>query len=359
MHVVSPFSWRGGEQQVVFLYEELQKLGVFQLLVCPKGSATEKYCRKHNFNYQALKKRAGIDFIFARQMHQLCVKERINLLHPHDSHAHTFSVLSKVIFKNPADIILQRRVDFPVSKSWFSRFKYNHPSIKRILCVSQAIADVMRPDINQPEKITVVHDGIDLHKFDKGNTGILRNEYGIPPELPIVGNVAALVQQKDYFTFLDTAALLAEKGLKARFVCIGEGTQKDTLIAYAEEKKIADKVIFTGFRTDIDRVLPEFDVLLFSSEMEGLGTTILDAYAAGVPVVSTNAGGIPEVILHKQTGYLGEVKNPGSLAKGVQAILSDKTLAERLKKEGKAFVQNFSTRQTALKTLAVYREVLA
>lgn len=359
MHIISPLSWRGGEQQAVYLYEELHKMGVHQVFVCPSGSITETYCKKNGFNYRALKKRSPIDFIFAKNMRKICVEENINLMHPHDSHAHTFTILSKVFYNNPANIILERRVDFPISQNWFSRFKYNHASIKKILCVSNAIVDVMRPDIKNPAKMQVIYEGIDLNKFDAGAQGILRAEYNIPQERPIIANVAALAQQKDYFTFIDTVELLLKEGVDACFMGIGDGPQKAEIFAYAEKKGLKDKIVFTGFRTDIPKVLPEIDILLFSSETEGLGTTILDAYAAGVPIVTTNAGGIPELIKHRETAYLAEVKNPQSLASGVLAVLNEAGLAQQFRENGKQHVQQFSNTETARKTLEVYKTVLA
>lgn len=87
-HLVSPLSWRGGEQQAVNLYEELDKLGVYQIFICPKGSVSESYCREHNLRYYAFKKRLSLDLKFASQLSRVCKKEGIDFLHPHDSGAH-------------------------------------------------------------------------------------------------------------------------------------------------------------------------------------------------------------------------------------------------------------------------------
>ena len=73
----------------------------------------------------------------------------------------------------------------------------------------------------------------------------------------------------------------------------------------------------TGFRKDIPKILPELDIFLFSSKTEGLGTSLLDAFACQVPVVATNAGGVPELIIHEKTGLLSPTKDPQSLAKNV------------------------------------------
>lgn len=356
-HIVSPLSWRGGEQQAVNLYEELDKLGVYQVFVCPKGSITEIYCREHGFRYYAFKKRLSLDPVFARQLSEMCKKEKIDFLHPHDSGSHTLSILSIDLFRNPASVILQRRVDFPISRSFFSHYKYNHPRIKKILCVSRAIVEIMKPDIKKPEILTVVYEGIDPAKFKLPAEGILRKQYGVPSHVPVVANVAALAPQKDYFTFIDTVELLVNQGVKAAFFAIGDGPQKEEILAYARKKGMDGHIHFTGFRTDIPLVLPEIDVLLFSSETEGLGTTILDCYAAEVPIVSTNAGGIPELIVHGETGFLGRVKDPASLAEGVRMVLSDQRVREKWVSGGKERLKLFTRDVTARNTLKVYTEI--
>ncbi len=359
LHISSPLSWRGGEQQIAYLQEELAKQEVFQIIICPIGSVMESYCKENNIHYVSVKKRSSIDLGFAKALKKICVSEKINLMHAHDSHAHTFSVLSKVFYNNPANTILSRRVDFPVKKSWFSHFKYNHASVKKIICVSQAIKQIMLPAIADKTKLTVVHSGIDFNKFSAEKTNRLRTEFNLDPSLPLIANVGALAQQKDYFTFIDTMVLLLKNNVKANFLGIGEGAQRAEILAYAKEKKVSEYLTLTGFRTDVAQIFSELDILLFSSETEGLGTTILDAFATKVPVVATNAGGIPELVKHLKTGYLGAVKNPESLADGVQLFLNEPKIKSHVVKNAAQFVQGFNKAETATKTLAIYKAVLA
>lgn len=358
-HIISPKSWRGGEQQAVNVYEELDKLGIYQIFVCPKGSITEQYCKDHGFNYYAFPKRLALDLGFAKNLSRVCRKEGIDILHPHDSGAHTLSILSIDIFRNPCDVLLQRRVDFPVSKSLFSRYKYNHPRIKKILCVSNAIKEILKPDIKRQELLQVVYEGIDPSKFVLPAGDTLRKEFSIPASSPIIANVAALAPQKDYFTFIDTVKILVNDGLEATFMAFGNGPQEAEIMAYAKETGMDKYIYFAGFRTDIPQILPEIDLLLFSSETEGLGTTILDCYAAEVPIVSTNAGGIPELIIHKKTGYLGKVKDAESLASGVKLAIQNPEERMAWVNGGKERLKLFTRDITAKNTLAAYQEIIA
>lgn len=358
-HVISPLSWRGGEQQAMYLYEELEKLGVFQIVLCAKGSATETYCESHGFRFRSYTKRLNIDPFFARFISRVCREEGIDIVHPHDSGAHTLCILAADLFSNRRPLVLHRRVDFPISSSWFSHYKYNHSSIRRIICVSEAVKVILQKDIRDRSVLRVVYDGIDVDAFDHPKGSLLRDEFHLAPDKPIVANIAALTQQKDFFTFIDTVALLEKDGVNAAYFAFGAGVQKEKLELYALEKGLQDKIRFAGFRKDIRAILPEIDVLLFSSETEGLGTTILDCFAAGVAVVSTDAGGIPEIMIHQKTGWMGKVKDPRSLAEGVIIALTQADTRRGWIEEGKKRVQQFRRSITAKETLDIYQEIKA
>jgi glycosyltransferase involved in cell wall biosynthesis len=358
-HIISPLSWRGGEQQAIYLYEELDKLGVYQVILCAKGSVTEQYCQNHGLKFRSFKKRLNIDPFFARFIRRVCREEKIDIIHPHDSVAHTLSILAADLFSNPCPLVLHRRVDFPISSTWFSRYKYNHPSIKRIICVSEAVREILQKDIRNKSLLRVVYDGIDVESFETPKGSVLRNEFDVPADVPVVANIAALTQQKDYFTFIDSVAILEKEGFHAAYFAFGDGYQREKILAYAEEKGLKNRIRFAGFRNDIRTILPEIDVLLFSSETEGLGTTILDCFAAGVPVVSTNAGGIPEIMVHLKTGWMGQVKDPRSLAEGVKIALTQPEIAANWVEEGKKRVQGFRRSITAKNTLDIYQEIKA
>jgi len=281
----------------------------------------------------------------------ICNKKEIDIIHAHDSRALTSAILAATLFGDKTPIIVSRRVDFPIR----SKRKYNHKNITKIICVSDAIREITGPDIVNKSVLTTIHSGIDLFRFSTGGEfKRLRTEFNIPPGTPLVGNVAALAPHKDYFTFLDTAGLLVEKGIPARYFIIGEGKLEEQLKDYADDKGLNEHVIFTGFRNDIPEILPELDIFLVTSETEGLSTSILDAIACKVPVVATNAGGIPEIIEHNVTGMLGGIKQPETLADGILTILSNETLREEIVTNASEKLKGFTKETTAEKTLQIY-----
>jgi glycosyltransferase involved in cell wall biosynthesis len=360
VHVSTALTWRGGEQQLLYLAERVGAAGVPQFVVCRAGSRVERVCRERGVPVAALAGRTGLDPLFARTLARAAARERAAVVHAHDAHAHASATLAVCLFGLAAPVVVDRRVDFPVGRGPFSRWKYEHRRVRRILCASGAIADIVRRGIRDHGRVCVVHDGIDLARFERRHVdGRLRREYRVPSTVPIVGNVAALVDHKDLFTFVDTASLLTEGGLDARFFIIGEGPRRERLLEYVREKGLDGRVFLTGFRDDVPNVLPELDVFLFTSSQEGLGSSILDAYACRVPVIATAAGGVPEVVSDAETGLLAPVRDAAALAERVQRLLGSPALRARIVEGGAARVANFTADRMAERTLAIYREVRA
>jgi len=354
LHVSTALSWRGGEQQLAYLLDGL-KDEVDQYVLCAKASKMEAFCKEEGFNYYAQKKRAAFDIAFAMQLKKLCIALSIDLCHLHDAHAHTFAILA-AIMGNKTPLVLSRRVDFPIKNKWTSQLKYNHSAIKKILCVSDAIKEITAIGIKDKSKLSTVHSGVDLEKFSTSE-GVLRRELGIDNNTFLVGNTSALADHKDYFTFLDTAAEVLNQAPEIRFVIMGDGPLKKEILAYHKKLKLKEKVIFTGYRTDIPMVLADLDVFLITSKTEGLGTSIIDAFAAKVPVVGTAAGGIPELIEDEKTGILCPVKSVGCLSKAILSLYHHKEVGLRLVQGATEKVRGFSKAATAQKTLNHYREL--
>ncbi len=358
LHISSEPSWRGGEQQLAYLYAELEECGVQQIILCAKGSAMEKHCHENGWNYFTAKKSSGLAIIFAKRIKSVCKKLGIDLIHTHDSHAHTFAIVAAAILGNQTPVVVSRRVDFPIKKKASSLFKYNHKVVKKIVCVSDKIKEITAVDITDSSKLVTVHSGIDTSKFDGSHIpNKLRNEIGIREGF-LIGNTSALADHKDYFTFLDSVFAINKLRSDCHFVIIGSGPLEQEIHDYAKQLKLSN-VIFTGFRNDLPEVLGDLDLFLITSKTEGLGTSILDAFACNIPVVATSAGGIPEIVKDGYSGLIAPVKDPKAIASQVNRLLNDNVLADRLKVGAAEVLKQHAKSATAEKTLAVYEAVLS
>ena len=360
LHVSTTKSWRGGEQQIAYLAKELSQKKLNQRILCPMGSKLASHCEAHNIKYITFNKKSSFSLSTARHIQSVCKEKRIDLIHVHDSHAHTFAVLAASLFGNKSPIIVSRRVDFPIGGNIFSKWKYNHPSVKKILTVSRFIKQLIKAKIKDQSKIQVVYDGVDEKRFPFKKSNILHHEYGISDDIKLIGNVAALAPHKDYYTFVKTVEEFFKISKKeVKFLIIGaDDGEQDGIEQFIKNRKLTDKIIVTGFRNDIPKILPELDIFLFTSKEEGLGTSILDAFICGVPVVATRAGGVPEIVIHNDTGLTAEIENAKQLAEHIKSVLSNKTIAKKLIINAKRLVNSFSIETMAEKTYAIYIDVV-
>ena len=358
LHLNSEKGWRGGEQQLAYLVEETQHRGVTNWVVCRRRSAMEAYCQTHQIDHISFKLTGGISIGEALRLKRVCRQHHIDLIHAHGSKTHTLAVLSAV-FGNRIPIVISRRVAFPIRQNFFTRWKYNHSSVKKIICISETVKQVVARSIDHLERLTVVYSGINTRRFTH-SSDYLRDTYPEVSDRLVIGTVAALSDSKDLYTFLNTAAILCESRADCHFFIVGEGPEREGLERYTVQKKLPQRVTMTGFVDNVDEILPGFDLYLTTPKVEGLGTSVLDAFACHVPVVATRAGGIPEMVLHEKTGLLADVGDAATLAHHLERVASDSTLRNQLIEAAyQHLLDHFTKEKMAQGTLETYRSLMA
>ena len=146
----------------------------------------------------------------------------------------------------------------------------------------------------------------------------------------------------------------------AHLVIFGEGELRAALERQVKELRLEKHVLLPGFRADVLQLMKSADVFVMSSVTEGLGSTVLDAMAMRLPVVATNAGGIPEAVVHSQTGLLVDIASPREMAAAHRAPPEGSGAAQRLGDAGHAYVaENFGVARLLEGTLAAYRKISA
>ena len=219
LHISTPDSWRGGEQQLFYLMEELELKGIQQYVLCCENGEMYKRASEKLFNVIPLPNKGGMSLKSAYRIKELCLSLNIKVIHTHDSKAHSLAFLAGFLFKNKTPIVVSRRVDFPIGKSIFTRFKYNYKKVVKIVCVSDAIQKIMKPSILDKNKLCTVHSGIDLSRFKDLKKGtILKSKFGISPDEFLIGNTSAIAPHKDYYTWIDTAEILIKKQFPAKLL---------------------------------------------------------------------------------------------------------------------------------------------
>ena len=206
----------------------------------------------------------------------------------------------------------------------------------------------------------VVPYGIDVPSFngDYDRRAVLR-ELGIPLSHLVVGNVARLVPQKAHEYLIQAARPLLASRNDVTFVIVGDGQSRKELLQMARSTGYADRFVFTGWRDDVARLLSAFDIFVMPSLFEGLCMAVLEAFAAGVPVVATPVGGIPSSVAEGETGKLVPPRDAEALANAILWMLEHPAEARDMGLRGRQLVEAKFTMEAMLAdTVAVYERLL-
>jgi len=350
LHISSATTWRGGERQVKFLLDGLTAKDVAVSLMSPIDSALAS--RSGLTNSQLIPFRKGLFSLWQniRTLKGFCSKNKIDIIHGHDSHAHTLLWMAYRLGGLKTKSVVTRRLINPIKSRSFK--KYNDARIEKIICISDAVRKVLAPSISNPSRLEVIHSGIDIRsqRIDRADNEE-KNEF-------VVGYVAAFTEEKDHETFLATAEYLINTFPEDdyHFLLIGGGPLINKIKTKAE--KINGKFTFTGFIKNVDQAYANMDVLLHTSKSEALGTAILDAMKHGVVTVATNIGGIPEIINHDKSGFLCQRGDFKDFAQKVHLLKHNLDVKKEIVENAYLKLNQFDKSVMIKKTLAIYKKVL-
>ncbi len=178
--------------------------------------------------------------------------------------------------------------------------------------------------ITRKGRITVLPLGLDLGAFTKmpRKSGMFRKENNIPADAPLIGIVGRITPIKNHPLFLRAAAEIQKQLPNARFVIVGDGEIRAEIETLVDQLGLREAVIFTGWQKDLAHIYSDLDVLVISSVNEGTPVTVIEALAAGCPVVATAVGGLPDLLDHGKLGKLVNEQEPASLAKAIIEVVA-------------------------------------
>ena len=353
LHVDTALGWRGGQNQVLLTALGQAARGHAVTVACRRGGALLSRARDANLRVAALPLRGDLWLPGIVALARELRREKPQVVQLHDPHAVGSGRLAAVLAGRPP-LVATRRVDFPL-RGPFSRGKYH--GCARVIAVSRAIAGVLQGEGIEAAKLRLVYEGVPDRPAAPGGAEALRG-LGVPEGAPVIGNVAALTDHKDHATLIAAAGIVVRARPEARFVIVGEGALRSELAARVEAGGLAGHVLFAGFRSDVDGLLPAFDLFCLSSHLEGLGTSLLDAMAFGRAVVATRAGGIPEAVEHGVTGVVVPVRDPALLAQALLDLLADPGRRRAMGDAGRRrFLERFTADRMVEDTLRVYAEL--
>jgi len=358
LHFSTEKYWRGGEQQIAYLIEEQQKAGFSNYLICRKNSEMERYAIHNKIEFWAIPIKNSIDPRAILKVQKIYRTLKPDLVHLHSSKAHTIGLMAD-LFAKKQKFILHRRVSFPIQQTAINKWKYNHPQILKIVCISQDVQKAVLKITRNDQKTCVIYSGINLKRFnEKSELNALKKEFNLPQHVKIVTGVGALSPEKDFTTFIKAAHECLRTYEQVHFFIIGNGNEKKELQQLIEQLGIEEKVTLAGFRKDIPSILLDSDIFMLCSTSEGLGTSFIDAAAAKCALLGTATGGIPEIIQSGENGYLAKAGDYKDFTEKLIQLLSNDDLRLEFAKTAKSKAEKFSIQLMAEQYRKLYSEIL-
>ncbi len=351
----------GTEQQLLELVTRLDRRRYAPVVCCFRPGRVAREMEAAGVPLVTLRKRAKVDPALILALTRLMRRERVDLVQTYLFTANTWGRIAARLARVPVIVSSERNVDI-----WEARYKrligrwldrWTH----RTIANSDAVKEYLVARGLAAGKLAVIPNGVDLARFEAlPSVEATRAELGVPQPCPLVAFLARLEPQKDPATFLQAAARVAERAPSARFLVIGGGTLEGVLRREARALGLGSRVVFTGPRDDAPRLLAASDVLVLTSLKEGMSNAIMEAMAAGRPVVATQVGGNAQLVEDGRTGFLVPPRDPEATARAICRVLEAPDLARSLGERARRRVaERFSVEAMVQATDRLYGELLA
>lgn len=358
-HVSTQRGWHGGEEQARLLCEGLRQRGHQNLIFARHDGRFAERMRTDGFEVHPLPGSGrGLGAIW--KMRSVWARLRPDVVHFHDPHALSGGGIAAWRLGIPARIVA-RRVDFPIRSTW----RYRH-LIDRVIAVSSAVAEICRTSGVPDEKIRVVLDGVDPQRAQSGDRQRGRNALGIADNTLLLLTVATLTDHKGHAYLLKAMPrVLAEiRQRPVLLVLAGDGELRTPLEAEVRAAGLEQAVRFLGFRPDVPDLLHAADLFVLPSHLEGLCSTLIDVMIARTPIVTTTAGGIPDLVGpvdgEPEIACLVPPKDPAALAQAIVSAIRDlPALSSMVERAETRALHRFTDSQMVDGTLQVYYELAA
>jgi len=292
---------------------------------------------------------------------KLISRSHIDLIHTHGYFASTFGRLAAILARTPVVIthvhttfnaFRKRNLLIERSLSYFTH---------KIVCVSLAVKDfVVEIERISKKKACLIYNGVEVPRQPEVEFHVERKSFGLSENDIVAITVASLTPHKGHQVLIDAGREVSKRHQKVRFLIVGEGPLTGRLEAYVNDLGLSSSIVFTGRRRNISSLLRLSDFFVFSStEREGLPLALIEAMAVGLPVIGTRVGGIPEVIQDNVNGLLVVPGDPHELATGIEKLVSDKSIREKMGRNGRRiYEQKFTAERMIREIELLYDELL-
>lgn len=330
-HVIWSLGLGGAEQVVIQLAAESVRRGhevcVFTLNAPGSFAA---HAEAAGVRVVSVAKRGRYDATVLARLAAAFRRARLDVVHTHLWGAHVWGRLAAAIARVPVAVATEHNVDTWKPRRYFLLDRLLAHVTTHLVAVSGPVLEFYERHGVARGRWRVIRNGIAIAPGAPRRLGDAHRALGLTAGDRVIGWVGRLVPAKLPGDFLDAVALVAGRVPRVRALVVGDGPLRPEAEARARSLGLGGRVVFAGLREDVAALLAGMDVLVFSSEREGLSIAMLEGMAAGVPIVATRVGGTPELVEHGRSGLLVPPRAPAELAAAIVRVLEEGALAAAL-----------------------------
>ncbi len=363
LHLSAVKNWGGGENHIENLCQELaiSNPEIKNTIFCVRNGAFHNRLKRTNLDFIAATMLPKFDPRYFIKLGVACKKNKVDIIHIHDPSAILLAILADKFYNLPP-FVFSKKTSFPIKQRKKTLYKYNYPKIKKVLCVSEETKKIASRGISDTSKLVTIYHGTNLKTKSTETPFLLREKYNISSNKIIIGNIANHIRAKHLDTWIDVANTLINEQKRKDFFFIQIGTFTDRTEALQQrikELNLEDYMIFLGYTANASNFLPQFDISLITSQSEGIPQVIYESLYHKTPVISTNVGGIPEVIDHDSNGLLASMHDYKKLSEHIIYLSEKPDVQHSFSENGyDKLVNKFTTVNMAMETLKIYKKLL-
>jgi glycosyltransferase involved in cell wall biosynthesis len=361
VHTESSCGWGGQELRTLTEAAGMLKRGHRVLLLCPPEAPMHAHAVKLGVPVEALPiaRKNWKGFVALR--HWLKMHPDIDVLNTHSSTDAWLAALACATLRHAPPIVRTRHVSTPVNNRAATRWLYQRAT-SHIVTAGEALKQqLVRENRFDPARITSIPTGIDLARYAPRDRAEERAALGLDANRHYLGIVATLRNWKGHTYLLDAFAQLAPAYPDWDLVLVGDGPQRQNLEKLVAKLGLIERVRFVGNRNDVETWLNAFDVFVLPSYgEEGVSQSVMQAMAAGLPVIATTVGAMAEAVQHERTGLLVLPRNTDALRGALMRLMDDEALRRTFGAAGLDFARrHFGLEHMLARMEAVFRSVSA
>jgi sugar transferase (PEP-CTERM/EpsH1 system associated) len=352
LHLVIGLETGGLERFVIDLVAENQK-EFNQFVVCLEQAG--KLAVNCGAELILLNMPPGIHVGVVWKIADIVKENHVDIIHTHNEKAQLYGGMAGLLARVP--VVHTKHGKNSLDCRTILRNNISARMCRKVVAVScDAATECTQREMIPSAKVLTILNGVDTERFSPaGDQMNFKKRLGFSEDTLLIGIVARLAPVKDHATLFEACRILNESAYQFRLFVVGDGPLKDQLEAVAYSLGIDKQVIFTGMRDDIPDLMRAMDIFVLSSLSEGISITLLEAMSCCLPIVATEVGGNPEVVVDGLTGFLVPPQHPELLADKLRVLITDQQLRQQMGKVGRQRVVNhFSIKETAEKYRQLY-----